>query len=263
MKHNLKIITLMVIFFLLAQFIGLYIADIYFDKELPFNIKKPQFEEKSSTLNILSAIFIATFLSMVLIKFNAERLWRFWFFFSVLFSLIISFSALFRQEIALLIALFVTIFKVIKPNIILHNLGELFIYGGLAAIFSSSLSIFSVSILLIVISIYDMIAVWKTKHMIKLAKFQTKLNLFAGFLIPYKYKNKIKTAILGGGDVGFPLLFSASVLNIYGTKALIIPFTSAAFLMILFILGEDNKFYPAMPFISIGCFLGYLLVLLI
>ena len=108
-----------------------------------------------------------------------------------------------------------------------------------------------------------MIAVWKTKHMIKLAKFQTKLKLFAGLLIPYKSGREIKTAILGGGDIGFPLLFAAAVLKDpgIGIKALIIPLTTGLMLAALFFFGQKNKFYPAMPFLTIGCFLGYFIVL--
>ncbi len=262
MKHNIKIIGIITILFLLAQFTGLYISHIYFTKELPYDIQKPQFETKSSFVNIFSAVIIATLFAIVLIKFKAERLWRFWFFISVCFSLLISLSAFMRQEFALVIALIITFFKTIKHNIIVHNLSEIFIYGGLAAIFSQSLSIFSVSILLILISIYDMIAVWQTKHMVKLAKFQTKLNLFAGILIPYKYKKEEKTALLGGGDIGFPLLFASAVLKSYGLKSLIIPIITSVFLVMLFIFGKNNKFYPAMPFLSIGCFFGYMLVLL-
>ncbi len=262
MKHNLKIIAIMTVLFLLAQFVGLYIADFYAAKELPYDIQKPQFQERTSYISVFAAILIATFLATVLIKFNAEKLWKIWFFISVWFALLISFSAFIKQEIALLIALFVAILKVFKPNVIVHNFAEIFIYGGLAALFSHSLSIFAVSILLILISIYDMIAVWKTKHMIKLAKFQTRVKVFAGLLIPYKYKKQTKTAILGGGDIGFPLLFAATVLNFYGLKALFIPFTTGLLLVLIFIFGEKNKFYPAMPFLSNGCFLGYLFVLL-
>ena len=267
MKHNFKIIAILTILFLSAQFLGLFISYKYFNKPLPYNIQKPEFEEETSYVQIFVSILIVTFLAIMLIKLKAEKLWKIWFFMSVWFALLISFSVFMRQEIAIILALIVTIFKVIRPNIIVHNLAELFIYGGLAAIFSSSLSVFSVSILLLLISIYDMIAVWKTKHMIKLAKFQTKLKVFAGLLIPYKYKKEIKTAILGGGDIGFPLLFASAVLKSLGPafsfKALIIPITTSMLLVALFIFGKKNHFYPAMPFLSIGCFLGYLIVLLI
>lgn len=262
MKHNLKVIAIMTVLFLIAQFIGLYVADFYSFKDLPYNIQKPKFEEKTSYVSVFLAILFATFLASILIKFNAEKLWKFWFFLSIWFALSISFSAFIRQEIAIILALVISIFRVVKHNLIVHNFSEVFIYGGLAALFSQSLSIFSISILLILISIYDMIAVWKTKHMIKLAEFQTRLKLFAGFLISYKDKKKVKTAILGGGDIGFPLLFAASVFDVYGFKAILIPIATSLLLIMIFLFGENNKFYPAMPFLSIGCFLGYLLVLI-
>ncbi|MBI2672097.1 hypothetical protein HYX16_04140 [Candidatus Woesearchaeota archaeon] len=280
MKHNLKVVTILIVMFLIAQYIGLYISNTYtpsinnnyISKELPFGIQKPEFKQETSFISIFLAILIATVFAIVLIKFNAAKLWKVWFFLSVWFALLISFSVFLNQlfpsvvlveYIALIAAFIITIFKVVKHNIIIHNLSELFIYGGLAAIFAQSLSIFSVSMLLIFISIYDMIAVWQTKHMIKLAKFQTKLKLFAGFLIPYKEKKQIKTAILGGGDIGFPLLFASTVFKIFGFKALIIPLTTTLFLFLLFWYGQKNKFYPAMPFLSIGCFLGYFLVMAI
>jgi len=261
MKHNLKVVIILLVMFLLAQYIGLYISNSYVSRELPFGIEKPEFRQETSFASIFFAVLIATAFAIALIKFNAARLWKFWFFMSVWFALIISFSVFFNQLIALITALIITIFKVFKHNIIIHNLSELFIYGGLAAIFAQSLSIFSVSILLILISVYDMIAVWQTKHMIKLAKFQTKLNLFAGFLLPYKEKKQVKTAILGGGDIGFPLLFASVIFKSIGFKALIIPLTTSLLLFGLFWYGDKNKFYPAMPFLSVGCFLGYFLAI--
>ena len=41
--------------------------------------------------------------------------------------------------------------------------------------------------------------------MIKLAKFQTSLKVFAGLLIPY---SKNRAAILGGGDIGLTELIA-------------------------------------------------------
>ena len=46
------------------------------------------------------------------------------------------------------------------------------------------MNIFSASILLVLISLYDMYAVWKSRHMVAMAKFQSSSNLFAGISIP-------------------------------------------------------------------------------
>ncbi len=45
-------------------------------------------------------------------------------------------------------------------------------YTGIAILFVPILNVFWMIILLIVISIYDAYAVWKSKHMVKMANFQ-------------------------------------------------------------------------------------------
>src|SRR3989344_759274 len=279
MKHTIKVTAIVLLMFLLAQLIGLVIVKQYLPREtLPFNIEKPQIEEQTSFIPLFITIMVATLLALILIRFSAMRLWKLWFFLSVLFTLVIAFAAFIPQTIALILALILALWKVLRPNIYIHNLTELFIYGGLAAIFVPVLSIFSVSILMILIAIYDMIAVWKTKHMIKLAKFQASSKTFAGLLIPYSLKKPkpkkglskkimvpVKTAILGGGDIGFPLLFAGVILKISNSflNAFIISIFAALALMFLFIIAEKKKFYPAMPFIAVGCFIGYLVTLII
>ena len=279
MKHTIKVTSIVLLMFLLAQLIGLVIVKQYLPREtLPFNIEKPQLEEQTSFIPLFITIIIATLLALILIRFSAMRLWKLWFFLSVLFTLVIAFAAFIPQAIALILALILALWKVLRPNIYIHNLTELFIYGGLAAIFVPVLSIFSVSILMILIAIYDMIAVWKTKHMIKLAKFQASSKTFAGLLIPYSLKKPkpkkgvskkiivpVRTAILGGGDIGFPLLFAGVILKISNSflNAFIISIFAALALMFLFIIAEKKKFYPAMPFIAVGCFIGYLVTLII
>jgi len=67
----------------------------------------------------------------------------------------------------------------------------------------------------------------------------------------------VRTAILGGGDMGFPLIFAGVILKEFGLwQSLVIPFFALAALGFLLWKGEEQKFYPAMPFIGLGCFLG-------
>ena len=98
--------------------------------------------------------------------------------------------------------------------------------------------------------------------MIALAKFTTQSKVFAGLMIPYDKGRK--AAILGGGDIGFPLLFSSVILlNNSFQHAIITTIVTAIALLLLLTFSKKNKFYPAMPFISAGCFIGYFLSLLI
>lgn len=260
MKHTWSVTITLVVIFLLAQVIGLFVTQHYLlEPKLPLNIERPEFDEQTSFIPLFILILVATGIAFLLAKFNFEWLWKAWFFVSIVFCVTVALAAFMPQFFAFIFSLFFAFFKVVKRNLVIHNIGELVIYGGLAAIFVPILNVFSISVLLLIISLYDYIAVRKTGHMVKLAKFQTKLKLFAGVLIPYKEG----AAILGGGDIGFPLLFAGVVMKSFGFKALIISFFATLSLLFLFWMSEKKKFYPAMPFLSAGCFLGYAVLRLI
>ncbi|MCL6500610.1 MAG: hypothetical protein K6T16_01085 [Candidatus Pacearchaeota archaeon] len=266
---------------------------------------------------IVISILIATFLFFLLSRVKITVLLRAWFAFVVFVCLSLAFALLLypymststfsvlgkkmalAEVIAVPLAAVFTFLKIFKRDILAHNFTELFIYPGLAVIFLPLLNVIAAAILLIAISIYDMIAVWKTKYMIKLAKFQINhLKIFTGFFLPYvapkdrvriekmralakreaekakrtgkkprkkekKVKIKVQIAALGGGDVAFPLIFVGTILFQFGLAAATVTILSTALaLLLLLTFGEKGKFYPAMPFLSAGCFLGLILTLL-
>jgi presenilin-like A22 family membrane protease len=121
-------------------------------------------------------------------------------------------------------------------------------------------------------------AVWKSGIMQKMAKYQmNELKIFSGFFIPYiskkvrmglkglskselkKKKIKANVAILGGGDVVFPVITAGVMLKDFGLWPAIFVIIGAALgLSYLLFFAEKKKFYPAMPFITAGIFLGIL-----
>jgi presenilin-like A22 family membrane protease len=286
MKHSVKITLVLLVIFLLAQFVGIGVLYNYIDfeksavegktvfEELPIG-ERPPIEEATSFFWVILAVLIGTGILLLLIKFRVYFMWRIWFLLAVVLALMVSWSAFIKEIYALFLALFFGLWKIFRPNILVQNFTEIFIYGGLAAIFVPLFSLWSVIILLLLISIYDMYAVWKSKHMIKLAKSQAKAKIFAGLLIPYKFKlkgkskgkktaGKIKIAVLGGGDIGFPLIFTGVILKVFGLwQALLIPVFTGTALLLLLLKGKEKKFYPAMPFITAGCLVGLGVVLLI
>src|SRR3989344_486469 len=151
MKHNLKITLLLLSLFLIANLIGLYVVDKFITK-LPYNIERPEVNKEVSFLPMFVSILIVTVVFLLLIRFKAKLLWRLWFFLSILFTLSVSLSAFINQTLAFFVALILAFFKVIYRNLYVHNLTELFIYGGLAAIFVPLFNLVSISILLILIS---------------------------------------------------------------------------------------------------------------
>jgi presenilin-like A22 family membrane protease len=183
MKHTIPITFLLVILFLVAQVLGLLIVNQYLDhgkiketsevgfKQLPYDVERPPIEEGSSFIYIIAAILIGTLILLVLIKFRFMRLWKIWFLLAVILTLSFALSAFLNPILALILSIIFGLWKVYKPNMYVHNLTEVFIYGGLAAIFVPVINLFSAIILLLAISAYDFIAVWKSKHMVTLAKF--------------------------------------------------------------------------------------------
>jgi len=297
--------------FLLTQAIGLFVVHAYSptsteiynpatgekeiipgDGGLPFGLETPD-DEKPGLIHIVSAFALAFALIFILMKYKWKTVIRIWFLVVITLALSISinsfleYSALTNASIiALIIAAPLAIIKIFKPNMIIHNATELLIYPGIAAIFVPILTPFSIIALLVLISIYDMWAVWKSGIMQKMAKFQMEeIKIFGGFLIPsaskkvkaqiqklkLKYKNKkmpekiknkkfkVNLAILGGGDVIFPIIAAGVFLRAYGLiPALLIilgAFTGLAFLFSI----SKKKAYPAMPYITVGIFLGMLI----
>ena len=292
MKHTLKVTLILVAIFIIAQVVGLGVTSQYIDvvrddvtgevvnvtyEALPIGMERPEVEESSSFIFILIAVLVGTGIVLLLVKFRGYRLWKFWFFFAVALCLTVAFAAFVHQIIAGIVAIALALWKTWRPNVYIHNLTEVFIYGGLAAIFVPIMNVWAAVAMLVLISIYDMIAVWKSKHMVKMAKFQTQSKVFAGLSIPYTLrapapkraakkmstavkakKVEVKSAILGGGDIGFPLLFAGVLMKTYGfLHVLIVPAVTTIALFLLLYYAKKDRFYPAMPFISIGCFVGW------
>lgn len=266
-------------------------------------------------MSIVVAIIVAFVIFLLLSHVRTTILLRVWFAFVVFICLTLAFSLIFypiapaaflslfgkkvllAEAIAFLLAALLTYYKIVRRNILVHNFTELFIYSGLAVIFLPLLNWIAAAVLLVAISIYDMIAVWKTKHMIKMAKFQIKhLKIFTGFFVPYiNAKDKIKIqkmralaqvrkgkekskgkpkklknmriraeiAILGGGDIAFSLIFAGTILLSFGLLAAIITTFCTTLALALLLIFAKKKPYPAMPFLTAGCFLGLAIVLLL
>jgi presenilin-like A22 family membrane protease len=291
MKHKFNISLILVLMFLAAQFLGIAIIYNHIDtqkssadqtvfEEIPF-LERPPVQENYSYIPIILAVLIGTAFLLFLIKHNLTWIWKIWFLMAVTMALTVAFGAFIPYYLALLFALIFALWKIFLPNFWVQNITELFIYGGIAVIFVPLFNVLSIVILMILIAIYDAYAVWKSKHMITLAKSQSKAKVFAGLLIPYslkkskvkishkiskikdkpnkKIKNKVKgkVAMLGGGDIAFPIIFAGVILKEFGLwQSLIIPFFALAGLVTLLLIGKPKKFYPAMPFISAGCLLG-------
>lgn len=289
MKHKLVIILVLLGMFLVTQAIGMYVVNHYSKNELPYGMEPPKDVDPVSFFpSIIIAFIIAIVLFFLLTKFKVEFILKLWFFIVIVLALGISINSFLPKSqyipiIALIIALPFALIKIFNRNILVHNATELLIYPGIAAIFVPLLNIWTIILLLILISIYDMWAVWKSKIMQKMAKYQINtLKIFSGFFIPYfskkqrqqiknlkkselkKKKIKMNIAILGGGDVIFPIIAAGVMLKTLGIWPAIFVILGASLgLSYLLFFSEKKKFYPAMPFITAGIFLGMLVSVIV
>ncbi len=318
MKHTKRVLILFLALFIISQLLGLSLVSLGAKTTSTINNEtqeeihevefanttvgeRPEVEGTQTIISIVIGIAIGTTILLLLSKFNKINIWRHWFFFASIITMSISFGVLTNNFlIAWILAIILGAWKIYKPNYIIHNFTELFIYPGIALLIVPLLNVFYAFILLILISIYDAYAVWRSKHMITMAEFAKRSKLFPGLAITYDDKqvtNEIKseknitekdnkqktkqnkktdkiiskTGILGGGDIAFPLIFSATFLVFlleegYSNAAaigysFIISLFAGIALILLFLYGKRNAYYPAMPFISAGCFIGYLVVI--
>jgi len=289
MKHTWTITLYLLLLFLATQLLGLWLLSknvhvvqedgkyvlLHEDTVLG---PRPETTGATSFLYILFAVLIGTILVLLLIKYRNVKLWRIWYGLACFLTLSIALGVLLPNLIAFAIGAILTYLKLRYYNLYTHNLTEILIYAGIGVFLAPILDVKWATILLISIALYDMYAVWRSKHMIEMAKFQTQTKLFSGLSIPYKtikpLPHKIstphsesQTAILGGGDIAFPLLFTGTAMEsilstgqsiaIALSHSTLIVLGSTLALLILFLLAKKNRFYPAMPFIAMGCFVGY------
>lgn len=319
MKHNVKITILLLSMFLVTQFIGLYVVNHYFPQQIingqitnasappvPYGLQAPEITQPSDYTNVFYVLIIAFVIAIVLLflftKFKMKFVIKTWFFIVVIIALGVFFNTIipsfpYSELIAIGIALPIAALKVYGRNFFVHNITELMIYPGISIAFIPILNLWTIIILLILISIYDIWAVWHSGIMQKMAKYQiNELNIFSGFFVPYiskklrdkikkikaksrnknkKVKVKVNLAILGGGDVIFPLITAGVVMlkfpeTFHKTNSALfgIPGLLPALFVIggatlgltyLFLFSKKKKFYPAMPFITAGIFLGLIL----
>jgi presenilin-like A22 family membrane protease len=298
MKHTWKVTLIMAGLFLASQMLGLallYNVLSLSTDELGRPVlayqetvlgPRPEIQGPETLVLMLSSLAFGTVFILLIIRFRRFGIWKSFFFFTAFITIWVSLAVMIDALAALAIAILAAALKVRARSVFIHNLTEPFLYAGMALIIVPLLSVPWSLALLALISVYDYWAVFRSKHMVTIAKGLQKSEVFAGISIPYsesgieksyeetkgkKGMMEVRTAGLGGGDIAFPLLFTGTVLQALVLSGLpklsaffltmIIPAVLTVTLVLLLWKASKDKFYPAMPVLSAGCLIGYLLVL--
>ena len=168
-----------------------------------------------------------------------------------------------------------------RPRVWLHNLLMILTLVSAGSVFGLLLSPWAAIVFMLVISVYDVLAV-RFGYMLWLVKRLSESEILPAFVIPRAipgwnlnlkkegFKNLLEDkvaerefSILGGGDLGFPLLLTASVFFTYGLASSLIVaafsllgLIAAYWIQRVFLKGKPM---PALPPIFLMSLIGFLI----
>lgn len=291
----------MAIFYAVVQVGAILLAPIFLPQMGPF----PDPNDPVNPLIYIVMILLMTGLLLVLIKIGRQKVLRTLFYVAVFVTLLYIFTPL-LLEVELSIApdsfgwaslIFaiaisaVLLFALVKSGewYVINMIG-LILAVGITAILGMSLGILPVMILLIIMAVYDAIAVYKTKHMVALAEGVVPMRLPVMFVIPNRrdfsmddLKDKGLTQregqereafFMGVGDTVIPgiLAVSASIYlpdtasflltaNLWVAVGTIIGGLLGYLLLLRYVMR--GKPQAGLPFLNGGAILGYLIAYVI
>lgn len=158
-----------------------------------------------------------------------------------------------------------------KQSVWVHNLSMILGIAGIAVFLGLSLRPETALAFLIILSVYDFIAVYKTKHMVRMAEEMISVGAVLALIIPRditsfgaslkEIKPGGKFVILGGGDMALPLMLCFSLFPESATASFIV----AEFVLLgifassyLFVSQKTRRPIPALPPIALFSAVGFL-----
>jgi len=224
-------------------------------------------------LATLSLFLISRFLKL---KKEKSTIFRLIFIFVVFFGGSLFLQIWISDILALVLMGFLVLWWVKKPSVLIQDICMILAIAGVGSSLGVTFTPLAVVFLLIIFSIYDFIAVYKTKHMVKMAKEMIENKAILALVIPqtpYGFKENLgeiklggQFLILGGGDVIFPLLLSASLISQGVVDSFIVAIFAVVGLSVSFYIFSSQKFrqaIPALPPIALFSIIGFLITLII
>ncbi len=164
-------------------------------------------------------------------------------------------------DVGLLVTFLLLLLFLLRRTMVLTHILLVLALSGVGALLGASLGVVPAIALVVLMSVYDFVAVFVTKHMVALAE-GAKDGVPLMFSIPVGKR----TLGLGAGDIAIPTAFTVSIYAAHGAGyALPTLFGGLLGLVSLFyyIMGRKNVTLPALPPIVAGLLIGYGLCVLI
>jgi presenilin-like A22 family membrane protease len=153
--------------------------------------------------------------------------------------------------------------------------------AGIGARIGLILPVDAVIIILIVLSIYDYIAVYKTKHMVKMFKNLISRNVPLSLIVPTKLegmkakvddaspgkdkKGKRKFMMLGTGDIAFPVIFAVAAArhSLFSGIAVIFGAFFGIIAVYSILINSKKGAIPALPPIAACTIIAFILSIMV
>jgi len=242
----------------------------------------PKMETGASIVWFLVSFVLVTILILLALKYLKFKIpFGIVFAFLIFVGADIVFSAFIKNSlIAVALALLVVALRFLWPNVLTQNIAIIIAIAGVSAQLGALLTPQAVIILLVILSLYDVWAVFKTKHMVGMARGLIQRGMMPVIVLPDNWRNftakletvkksklkpskepSLKYVMLGTGDLAFPLVFAVSVLS-YGIQSAFAVVIGAFFgVLFIHILMTSKKFsaLPALPPIAIGSIIAFVI----
>ena len=206
--------------FCLTQLLGIFVAWNLIQQEVHVDLVNANKEDVSNSLFLFAQILVFTGILLLGIKFM-KRAWllRLLETFAILGSSLIVFSAVIPDLAFLLTFLLLALKNFLSENFFIKNIVSIIAVTGVGSLLGVSLGVVPVVVFIVLLAVYDLIAVFVTKHMMTMAKPMIEKNLAFTVTMPtakHVYQ-------LGTGDLVIPLVFASSLLSQGKLNGLIIP----------------------------------------
>ncbi len=279
-NSNLELLLSSLIFYLIAQGFGLLCAKRILS--LPGLREQLVSQQPIPWWSIILAIIFATLFILFFLKVVKKRApYRIFFGILFFFGVFLTLNIWLAAVPALVISIILFYFYQRCSLVILHNLIIVLAITWAAVLLGFSFSSFQIIIILLLLSIYDMIAVWKTKHMVKMFTGLARQGVIFALIMPSKASfllekvpdlAKIRPPILskvgprkflflGTGDIALPMVLAVSVLarNIWSSILIIVGALAGIVFIHFVFLRKERQSLPALPPLALGAILGWLI----
>jgi len=243
--------------------------------------------EPTNVLLLLVILLVVTLMILLIAKYWKKQFIQFFILGAVALTslyvfyplLLVFLNTVLAFNLALILAFVLLIFLVRYPEWYVIDLCGFIIAVGATAIFGISLSIPLVIVLLVILAVYDAMAVYRTKHMIDLADSVIDLKLPVLLVIPkrrgYSFlrkKEQLKKKLgekkerdaffMGLGDIVMPGILVVSAYRFIPNGLPVAAGITIGILIgfvVLMVFVMKGKPQAGLPFLNSGAILGYII----